>query len=158
MRLLINKVRELQIIEKEISGSALGIAAFLDKEEEISQSIVPFIYLDKNIYFFIIDQEVDEENVVIESKISFTIKSDRKADKNKEHETKLKNKYFFVKINGIIRTIDDPKVYESLIKLFQKKYNRSEVESDLFNSIDLNKVKILMIDTVEIDAMEILSD
>ncbi|HKB87428.1 MAG TPA: hypothetical protein VKD08_14730, partial [Ignavibacteriaceae bacterium] len=82
----ISYIRDLEIIEKELNDSSGGILAFNVDGEKAMQYTTTFLYLDKNIYFFLDKDDEVFEKINFNGFASFTILKDERLKKNRGKE------------------------------------------------------------------------
>ncbi|MGE5401033.1 MAG: pyridoxamine 5'-phosphate oxidase family protein [Ignavibacteriales bacterium] len=150
MKSKVTQIREMSVIEKELNAGRLGVLAFNSEDEEIIQTVEPFLYADKNIYFFF--EETDEiySQIIYENNVSFTV---YKTDNQKKNaETASSYKFVQVKCLGTIKKVDEIKTAEELYRQFVKKYTSTTDEE---RNESLSGVRAIFIDTEEIQASDI---
>jgi nitroimidazol reductase NimA-like FMN-containing flavoprotein (pyridoxamine 5'-phosphate oxidase superfamily) len=142
----ISYIRDLEIIEKELNNSSGGILAFSVDGEKVLQYTTPFLYLDKNIYFFLDKEDEIYEKVNFNSQASFTILRDRRFRKTKEE-----NYYMFsATVIGSIKIVDEKKTIDDIKSKYHSKYSlKKSIEP---KSSQLKE--LVMIDSEEIQAVE----
>ena len=148
MKRIINQIRDIEIIEKELEASLSGVLALVLKNDKLAQLATPFLYLNKNIYIFFGDDNELFENIHFESNVSFTIIKNEKVKKTKSFSPT----YGFLTINilGKIKIVDDQKVMEDLRQNYLLKYKKNKE-----GEFDLSILsKIVVIDSEEIHAVE----
>lgn len=145
MKSKVIQVRDLEIIEKELNSAKIGVLACTDDKENVGQLVVPYLYSNKNIYF-IIENEDDLNGILFEHKASFVIFRSMNSDSNFSDE-----KYFEVKCSGALKKVEEQRVIDEVIRTYAFKY--SDGKEDNTASSD---VKLIMIDTEEIQAAEII--
>jgi nitroimidazol reductase NimA-like FMN-containing flavoprotein (pyridoxamine 5'-phosphate oxidase superfamily) len=144
----ISFIRDLEIIEKELNDSSGGILAFNVDGEKVIQHITTFLYLDKNIYFFLEKDEEVYEKLNFNSYVSFSIVKDERMKKNKAKESSY---YLFsATILGHLKIVDEKKTIEDIKSRYLAKYSlRKSGESKSSHLKEL-----AMIDSEEIQAVE----
>jgi nitroimidazol reductase NimA-like FMN-containing flavoprotein (pyridoxamine 5'-phosphate oxidase superfamily) len=144
----ISYIRDLEIIEKELNDSSGGILAFNVDGEKVMQYTTTFLYLDKNIYFFLDKDDEVFEKINFNGSASFTIIRDERLRKIR---TKEESYYIFsASIAGPIRIVDEKKTIEDIKHKYLLKYalrKHSESKSSHLK-------ELVMIDSEEIQATE----
>lgn len=142
----ISYIRDLEIIEKELNNSSGGILAYSVDGEKVLQYTTPFLYLDKNIYFFLDKEDEIYEMINFNSQASFTILRDRRFRRTKEE-----NYYMFsATVIGSIKIVDEKKTIDEIKSKYNSKYSlKKSIEP---KSSQLKE--LVMIDSEEIQAVE----
>ncbi len=144
----ISYIRDLETIEKELNSSSGGILAFNIDGERPVQYTTTFLYIDKNIYFFLDKDDEVYEKIGFNGPVSFTIIKDERLKKNR---TKEDSYYLFsATVIGSIKIVDEKKTIEDIKGKYISKYSlKKETESKTANPKEL-----IMIDSEEIQAAE----
>jgi len=144
----ISYIRDLETIEKELNSSSGGILAFNIDGERAMQYTTTFLYLDKNIYFFLDKDDEVYEKINFNSSVSFTILKDERLKKNR---TKEDSYYLFsASVIGSIKIVDEKKTIDDIKEKYLSKYTlNKETESKTSQPREL-----VMIDSEEIQAAE----
>lgn len=144
------QIREMEPIEKELNEVKVGVLAFSDEKQNIRQLVTPFVYVDKNLFF---DENLDEnfQTITLGDSVCFTIFREVKISNKKEDGFIPLVKLIQIKCVGIFKKADDSKVVEDVTKTFANKYNFN------LNSEGDKQIKLLFIDTEEIQAAEIIA-
>lgn len=145
------QIRDLAIIEKELTANKAGILGFFDKEENLVQQAYPYLYANKNIYLFL--DEADEllNKIIFEASIKFTVLRPDNYKKNNSTENQFYYKIFQITFNGKVRIETEKKVTDELYKLYLQKYGFNPAKTGQENA---EKIKVVFLDTEEIDATE----
>ncbi len=150
MRKNIQTVRNIELIEEELNSSIAGIVSFFSKEEKVIQLAVTFIYLDKNIYISLQNEEELSEKINFDIKANFALLKNTSARQSKSNKTKSVYKFFSVNIMGSLRKVDDQKMIDEFLRHYFLKYSQEEKEDK-----DIKLIKnVYIIDTEEIQAFE----
>ncbi len=150
MRKNIQTVRNIDLIEEELNSSIAGIVSFYSKEEKVIQLAVTFIYLDKNIYISLQNEEELTEKINFDIKANFALLKNTSAKQSKSNKAKNIYKFFSVNIIGNLRKVDDQKLKEEFLRQYILKYNLEENDDK-----DMKLLKnVYIIDTEEIQAFE----
>ncbi len=150
MRRIIQPVRDIETIESELKSSIAGIITVFSHDEKIIQLAVTYVYLDKNIYIFLPDEEELFDKINFEVKAKFALLKAIKPKKIRTLITEPTYNFLSINITGYIRKIDDTKIIDEMIKQYLLKYKKEE-NSDTDNS---SLKEIFIIDTEEIQAFE----
>ncbi len=150
MHKVVSQIRDLELIEKELLSNPAGILAVITDSEKITQIATTFIYMDKNIFVFIDDNEEAYENIQFDTNVSFTILKYGKLRKTKEMDFDPTYNLVSISISGIIKKIEDPKLFEELQQNYVAKYKKN-VDGKLNLSL---LSRAVIIDSEEIQAYE----
>ncbi len=141
------QIRDIELIEKELHNTHVGVLA-LYEDEKVLQIPTTFLYLDKNIYIFLEDEEI-YDTLHFDSQASFALIKNDKPRKNSKQENRSTYHALSITITGNLRKVDEQKLDE-IKSGFLKKYSNNGDESEI---IDLND-KAVIIDSEEIQAFE----
>lgn len=148
MKKKITQIRDLQQIENELQTNPAGVLAINVKDEELVQIATTFLYQDKNIYFFIDNNDDLFENLKYETDVSFIVVKNEKVKRTSGEDFSPVYNILSISVAGLIKKVDDDKMLVSLRKNYLKKYSSKADEK----APKLNKV--IFIDTEEIQAFE----
>ncbi len=145
----IKQIKELDIIEKELSSLSAGLLAFSAEDgEKIIHHPSTFLYHDKNIYVFIFNEEILEK-IVFGARASFsTIRTDKFRKTKKDAEPKYD--FFSVSVKGAMKNVDDQKTFEEVKKKYLGKYSYDPENED--NTLLMEN--LIIIDSEELQAIE----
>ena len=149
MKKIRTQIRDIQHIEKELNNNPVGILAFNLKDDELVQISTTFLYLDKNVYFFLDLKDDLFENLKFETDVKFILLKNEKPKKNKPDFTPVYS-ILSVSVAGLIKKVDDEKLLDSVKKNYLKKYSSRGDEKERSLKTD----KVIFIDTEEIQAFE----
>lgn len=147
MKSKIAQIRDVQIIEKELASGKAGVLAFNSSDEELVQAALPYLYLDKNVYFFFEESDENFLNIILESNVSFTVVKIENGKKNSEASG---YKYLQIVCRGTIRKVEENKYAEEVYRQFTSRYGGKTENEDSYIGI-----RALFIDTEEIQSSEI---
>ncbi len=137
------QIREIGIIENELKNNYLGVLSFSIEEDKINQVPVTYLYLDKNIYILLKDDDERIGNIKYGTPVFFTVIKNETP--KVAAKLSLLYKSIVITISGSIKIVDELKTIEEIRKGYKVKYNYK-------NIIELTK--ICMIDTQEFKAFE----
>ena len=147
MQIKVKKIRQLDIIEKELDSINSGVVA-LPLEEDFAQIASNFVYHDKNIYLFIQDKELYED-LKFGSSAKFTAIKDSSFDKKTKGETFFR--LLYISVNGILKNVDEKKIRDNIKQSFVQKYSGQLIESE---GKSKSFSKLVIIDSEELIATE----
>lgn len=149
MKKVISSIRDLKIIEKELTKEHSGVLTVQLDDEKIFQTATNFVYLDKNIHVFLLIDEELYPQIRFEHICSFTIHRFENKFKGQNLFAESTYKLLSITINGVLREVEDKKLIDQLVELYQKKYSGN---MDLKEYKKDKNLKPVMIDTEEIQA------
>jgi nitroimidazol reductase NimA-like FMN-containing flavoprotein (pyridoxamine 5'-phosphate oxidase superfamily) len=148
MQRKISFIRDLEVIEKELNESSGGILAFNIDGEKVLQFSTTFLYLDKNIYFFLDKDDEVYEKIHFNGPASFTIIKDERLQKNK---VKGDTYYIFsATIVGSLKMVDEKKTIDDIKNKYRVKYSLNKIADEKAERLK----ELIMIDSEEIQAVE----
>ena len=138
------QIRDLELIEKELSENFVGVLAATLKNEKVVQTATTFLYLDKNIYVFFNNESEIYEDINLDVNGSFIIlKNETLNDQAALNKFRLMS----ISISGAVKKVEEVKLLDEIKKNYARKY-----PGDNENLLSLNKA--LIIDTDEILAFD----
>ncbi len=148
MKYIQNVVKEIEVIETYLSGKGIGTVSFGYDEEGI-QMVVPFVYLDKNIYLLFGGVDDKEELMKEDTKVYFSVSGQYHSGERQEGF-----EFYRIMVSGILRTVKEAKTSGSVLQAFITKYytNSEKVSQEDIRTLP----KILMVDTEEINAAQVV--
>lgn len=149
MKKVISNIRDLKLIEKELSKELNGVLAIQLDDEKIYQAATNFVYLDKNIHVFLQIEEDLYQQIRFNHYGIFTIHRFENKFKAQSLFAESTYKLFSITINGTLREVEDKKLVDQLIELYHKKYS-SNIELKEYRKE--KNLKPIMIDTEEMQA------
>ncbi|MGE5430474.1 MAG: hypothetical protein ACM3QX_05330 [Syntrophomonadaceae bacterium] len=147
MKSRITQIRDMAVIEDELNAEKAGVLSFISPDEELVQAVVPYLYLDKNVYLFFEESDENFLNINFDTNVSFTV---FKAE-NRDKTFKGKGyKLMQILCRGIIRRVEEAKSAEEVYSQYINKYYAdSEGEESYIG------MRAAFIDTEEIQASSI---
>jgi nitroimidazol reductase NimA-like FMN-containing flavoprotein (pyridoxamine 5'-phosphate oxidase superfamily) len=142
MKRKITHIRDLELIEKELSESQVGVFAVTTNREKVIQIATTFVYLYKNIYVFFNEENEIYKGVNLESSSSFIIFQDRVLN-GKSYATSIS-------ISGLVKKVEDNRTMTEIKNNYLQKYAKP---IDLFDK-DASNLKALFIDSEEFIAID----
>lgn len=149
MKKIISNIRDLKVIEKELTKEHSGVLTVQLDDEKIFQTATNFVYLDKNIHVFLLIDEELYPQIRFEHICSFTINRFENKFKSQNLFAESTYRLLSITINGVLREVEDKKLIDQLVELYQKKYSGN---MDLKEYKKDKNLKPVMIDTEEIQA------
>lgn len=149
MKKVISNIRDLKLIEKEFTKEHGGVLSIQLDDEKMYQTATNFVYLDKNIYVFLQVDDDFYQQIRFEHFGCFTVHRSENKFKGQNLFAESTYKLFSITINGTLREVEDKKLIEQLIELYQKKYSPGIDPKEYKKDKNL---KTIMIDTEEMQA------
>lgn len=150
MRKIVSQIRDIEVIEKELTACPSGVLAVILKNEKLAQLATPFIYLNKNIFIFFNDESELYSNLHFDSNVSFTIIKTGKAKKTKSMNYEPTYDFISINVLGKIKSVDDQKIIEDIRQNYLLKYKKFREGDFDFSALS----KVIIIDSEEIHAIE----
>jgi len=150
MHKIVNQIRDLELIEKELSSNPVGVLAIMIDSEKVAQIATTFIYQDKNVFIFLESDNELYDKIQFDTNVTFTILKYGKLKRTKDMEFEPTYNLFSISISGIIKKIDEVKLFEELQKKYITKYKKvagGEVDLSILH-------RVVIIDSEEIQAFE----
>ena len=149
MQIKVRKIRQLDIIEKELDSIHSGVIA-LPLEEDFEQIATSFVYHDKNIFLFIQDKELYDD-LKFGSLAKFTVIKESKFDKKSKGADEDTYRLFYISVNGILKSVSEKKLRDNIKQNFIQKYSGQLIESE---GKSKSFLKLVFIDSEELVATE----
>lgn len=150
MHKVIKQIRDLEIIEEELTTNPAGVLALMINDESVTQIATTFLYLDKNIYIFFEGEDEIFDKIQFENGVTFTVLKYGKLKKRKDIEFEPTYDLFSISVSGTIKKIDEQKLLEELQQNYIKKYKKN-----IDDEIDLSSLaRAVIVDSEEIQAFE----
>jgi hypothetical protein len=144
MKKAFTQVNEITIIEQRLLTGKIGILAFLDLKSRVEQTILPYLYYNKNIYVSFDPKEETPDKINIEEPVNFSIVKE-KIEFGTTFQT------LHITCYGRLKKIDDQKLIEEIGARMDEKYTLTEGNGQYKYSGE----KIYFIDTEELQAMSL---
>lgn len=151
MKKILKNIRDLELIESELKKSEAGVLALHSGDDSIIQFACNFIYLDKNVYAFILLDEELVDKIKFGVQSSFTILKNEKVKKDGDLDFIPKYKLFYISVSGKIREAEEKKTIDEVMTLYRKKYS-DDGKNEKINSSTFGK--LVCLDSEEIQAFE----
>jgi nitroimidazol reductase NimA-like FMN-containing flavoprotein (pyridoxamine 5'-phosphate oxidase superfamily) len=150
MKKTVTQIRDIQHIEKELHVNPAGVLALNVKEDEIEQIATTFLYQDKNVYFFLDNDDELFENLKYGTAVKFIIVKNEKVKKSTKQDFTPVYNILSISVAGLIKKVDDDKLLASLKENYLKKYSSDSEDQEK----PMKSNKVIFIDTEEIQAFE----
>lgn len=148
MKSRITQIRDMSVIEEELFTEKAGVLSFISPDEDLVQAVVPFLYLDKNIYLFFEESDETFMSMNFDNNVGFAV---FKTENGKNAPQAKNYRLLQILCRGIIRRVEEVKSAEEVYGQYIKKYYAGSEGEESYIGI-----RAAFIDTEEIQASSIL--
>lgn len=146
----IKVIRDLSLVEKELSSAQGGVVSVTLQKDSFAQFATIFVYQNKNVFFYIDNEEL-LRTIKLDSPAKFTILSDKNVSKDLVEKKDPLYRLFSIVVTGIVREAEEKKTLKDIAQSFIEKYSGKlllpEKESQ-------TKGKLLFVDSEELLAYD----
>jgi hypothetical protein len=125
-------IRDLTLVEKELNSAQGGVVSISLKKENYTQFACTFIYQNKNIFFYLDNEEI-LRTIKLDSTAKFTILKEKNVTEELLQNKDPLYRLFSIVVTGVIREAEEQKTIKSVTQSFIEKYSgkliRDEKES-----------------------------
>ncbi|RPI73028.1 MAG: hypothetical protein EHM47_06940 [Ignavibacteriales bacterium] len=146
----IKVIRDLSLVEKELSIAQGGIISVSLQKESFTQFATIFVYQNKNIFFYIDNEEL-LRTIKLDSPAKFTILSDKNVTKELIEKKNPLYRLFSIVVTGIVREAEEKKTIRDIAQSFIEKYSGKLL---LPEKETQTKGKLLFLDSEELLAYD----
>lgn len=146
----IKVIRDLSLVEKELSIAQGGVVAVTLQKESFAQFATNFVYQNKNIFFYLDNEEL-LRTIKFDSIAKFTILKDKNVSKDLIDSKDPLFRLFSIVVTGIIREAEEQKTIKSVAQSFIEKYSGKLLLSEKQAQ---TKGKLVVIDSEELLAFD----
>jgi len=143
-------IRDLSLVEKELSIAQGGVVAVTLQKESFTQFATNFVYQNKNIFFYLDNEEL-LRTIKFDSIAKFTILKDKNVSKDLIDSKDPLYRLFSIVVTGIIREAEEQKTIKSVAQSFIEKYSGKLLLSEKQAQ---TKGKLVVIDSEELLAFD----
>lgn len=144
-------LRDIENIEDELNNVKIGVLSYYNSDEEkVVQIATTFVYIDKNLYFILDSSEERFDNITPQTKLRFII--------HREHPHSNGNgSYNYLEIScvGFFKAVENTSLIDRICEEFNLKYENCGNNENLHSLLEAGSVKIVMLNTEEIQASEV---
>ena len=115
-------IRDLSLVEKELSSAQGGVVSVLLKKENFTQFATNFVYQNKNIFFYVDNEEL-LRTIKLDALAKFTILKDKNVTKELMEKKEPLYRLFSVVVTGLIREAEEQKTISDIAQSFIEKYS-----------------------------------
>ena len=146
----IKVIRDLSLVEKELSSAQGGVISITLQKDSFAQFATIFVYQNKNIFFYLENEEL-LRTIKLDSPAKFTILNDKNVTKELIEKKEPLYRLFSIVVTGVVREVEEKKtirdIDQSLIEKYSGKLLLSEKETQ-------TKGKLLVVDSEELLAYD----
>jgi shikimate kinase len=143
-------IRDLSLVEKELSSAQGGVVSVSLQKESFAQFATNFVYQNKNIFFYVDNEEL-LRTIKLDALAKFTILKDKNVTKDLIEKHNPLYRLFSIVVTGVVREAEEQKTIRDIAQSFIEKYSgkliRDEKETP-FNG------KLLFVDSEELLAFD----
>lgn len=143
-------IRDLSLVEKELSGTQGGVVAVSLQKESFTQFATNFVYQNKNIFFYLDNEEL-LRTIKLDALVKFTILKDKNVSKELIEKKEPLYRLFSIVVTGVIREAEEQKTIKSVSQSFIEKYSGKLLLSEKESH---TKGKLLFVDSEELLAFD----
>ncbi len=143
-------IRDLSLVEKELSSAQAGVVAVTLQKESFTQFAVNFVYQNKNIFFYVDNEEL-LRTIKPDSLAKFTIVKEKNVTKELQEKKDPLYRLFSIVVTGVIREAEEKKTIRDIAQSFIEKYSGKLILSEKETP---TKGKLLFVDSEELLAFD----
>jgi hypothetical protein len=127
-------IRDLHLVEKELSSVQSGVLAITLQKDTFGQFATNFIYQNKNVFVFINNEEL-LKTIKTDAPAKFTILREKNVSKELREEPEVFYRLFSIVVTGLFREVEEKKILNDVTQSYIQKYsgklilNKKEVTS-----------------------------
>lgn len=146
----IKVIRDLSLVEKELSTEQGGVVTVSLQKESFAQFATIFVYQNKNVFFYVDNEEL-LRTIKLDSPAKFTILSDKNVSKDLVEKKDPLYRLFSIVVTGIVREAEEKKTLKDIAQSFIEKYSGKLL---LPEKETQTKGKLLFVDSEELLAYD----
>jgi len=146
----IKVIRDLSLVEKELSSAQGGVVTVKLQKESFAQFATIFVYQNKNVFFYLDNEEL-LRTIKLDSLAKFTILNDKNVTKELIEKKDPLYRLFSIVVTGIIREAEENKTIRDIAQSFIEKYSGKLI---LPEKETQTKGKLLFVDSEELLAYD----
>jgi len=146
----IKVIRDLSLVEKELSTEQGGVVTVSLQKESFAQFATIFVYQNKNVFFYVDNEEL-LRTIKLDSPAKFTILSDKNVSKDLVEKKDPLYRLFSIVVTGIVREAEEKKTIKDIAQSFIEKYSGKLL---LPEKETQTKGKLLFVDSEELLAYD----
>jgi len=115
-------LRDLLLVERELSSIQSGVLAVTLQKDTFVQFATNFVYQNKNIFVFINNEEL-LRTIKFDSPAKFTILKEKNTTKELLEEKNPYYRLFYIVVSGLFREVEEKKVTNDVVQSYIQKYS-----------------------------------
>jgi len=146
----IKVIRDLSLVEKELSSAQGGVISITLQKDSFAQFATIFVYQNKNIFFYLENEEL-LRTIKLDSPAKFTILNDKNVTKELVEKKEPLYRLFSIVVTGVVREVEEKKTIRDIDQSFIEKYSGKLLLSEKETQ---TKGKLLVVDSEELLAYD----
>jgi len=146
----IKVIRDLSLVEKELSSAQGGVISTTMQKDSFAQFATIFVYQNKNIFFYLENEEL-LRTIKLDSPAKFTILNDKNVTKELIEKKEPLYRLFSIVVTGVVREVEEKKTIRDIDQSFIEKYSGKLLLSEKETQ---TKGKLLVVDSEELLAYD----
>jgi len=146
----IKVIRDLSLVEKELSSAQGGVISITLQKDSFAQFATIFVYQNKNIFFYLENEEL-LRTIKLDSPAKFTILNDKNVTKELIEKKEPLYRLFSIVVTGVVREVEEKKTIRDIDQSFIEKYSGKLLLSEKETQ---TKGKLLVLDSEELLAYD----
>jgi hypothetical protein len=146
----IKVIRDLSLVEKELSSAQGGVVSITLQKDSFAQFATIFVYQNKNIFFYLENEEL-LRTIKLDSPAKFTILNNKSVTKELIEKKDPLYRLFSIVVTGLIREAEEQKTIKDIAQSFIEKYSGKLLLSEKETQ---TKGKLLFVDSEELLAFD----
>ncbi len=146
----IKVIRDLSLVEKELSSAQGGVISITLQKDSFAQFATIFVYQNKNIFFYLENEEL-LRTIKLDSPAKFTILNDKNVTKELIEKKDPLYRLFSIVVTGVVREVEEKKTIRDIDQSFIEKYSGKLLLSEKETQ---TKGKLLVVDSEELLAYD----
>jgi hypothetical protein len=143
-------IRDLPLVEKELSAAHGGVVSVTLQKDSFAQFAINFVYQNKNIFFYLDNEEL-LRTIKLDAPAKFTVLKDKNVTKELIEKKDTLFRLFSIVITGVVREAEEKKTIKEIAQSFIEKYTGKLIVS---GNETQTKGKLLFIDSEELLAFD----
>jgi len=143
-------IRDLSLVENELSSAQGGVISVSLKKESFTQFATNFVYQNKNIFFYVDNEEL-LRTIKLDALVKFTILKDKNVTKELIEKKEPLYRLFSVVVTGVIREAEEQKTISNVAQSFIEKYSGKLIRDEKETP---SPGKLLFVDSEELLAFD----
>jgi shikimate kinase len=143
-------IRDLSLVEKELSSSQGGVVSVSLKKESFAQFATNFVYQNKNIFFYVDNEEL-LRTIKFDALAKFTILKDKNVTEELIEKKDPLYRLFSIVVTGVVREAEEQKTIRDIAQSFIEKYSGKLIRDEKETPF---RGKLLVVDSEELLAFD----